>query len=565
MREINVDLKNPLPVYECGNCGEANAAKLTVDISGISDEAQFYVAVFKNGYSEVICSEQYAAEDSESSIEITLWQQLTKTQKEIMVIEAYAADESGNLVLLRKSPVINLKFDGSISSDDAIAFDKGLHGLYKELFNKTNALNDGLDTLENQITVVNTAAANADNAAQTALNAADQANNTAQTLLQAKNDGVFNGAKGDKGDKGETGAQGPKGDKGDKGDKGEPGPQGEQGPQGDTGPQGPKGDKGDPGETGAQGPPGADGASPFTVITPGTNASDALAVTVPGLYAFSKSGWISIGLSMTQVMSTETGDVTVSEPLYVRSPGLMYLGFVNRADGMNVDLYGYAAVFNDDVQRYTWSLTDPAKSTRNKLSETSYVFTDDEGYENTVTLKALWNLFENSIVPMISEVSGRVSEINNWRKIADITITEEVAQVEITQDMQGNPFSVENLVMLIRGVGSAANTSGAKEVQLCTTPGSDAFTGFPYQKVFQPAGKSFSTNIQFKTLTDSEAAFMYNGIEENTPRPNSSGGAVQGAGISYSINNKKISYIKIKCGVAGYVLSAGSRVEIWGW
>lgn len=54
MREINVDLKNPLPVYECGNCGEANAAKLTVDISGISDEAQFYVAVFKNGYSEVI-------------------------------------------------------------------------------------------------------------------------------------------------------------------------------------------------------------------------------------------------------------------------------------------------------------------------------------------------------------------------------------------------------------------------------------------------------------------------------------------------------------------------------
>lgn len=278
MREINVDLKNPLPVYECGNCGEANAAKLTVDISGISDEAQFYVAVFKNGYSEVICSEQYAAEDSESSIEITLWQQLTKTQKEIMVIEAYAADESGNLVLLRKSPVINLKFDGSISSDDAIAFDKGLHGLYKELFNKTNALNDGLDTLENQITVVNTAAANADNAAQTALNAADQANNTAQTLLQAKNDGVFNGAKGDKGDKGETGAQGPKGDKGDKGDKGEPGPQGEQGPQGDTGPQGPKGDKGDPGETGA---PGKDGtAATVTVGTVTTGEPDTPASVV---------------------------------------------------------------------------------------------------------------------------------------------------------------------------------------------------------------------------------------------------------------------------------------------
>ena len=63
-------------------------------------------------------------------------------------------------------------------------------------------------------------AANPDKAAQAALNAADHTNNTAEAIHQAKNDGAFNGAKGDKGDKGETDALGPKGDRDDPGETG---------------------------------------------------------------------------------------------------------------------------------------------------------------------------------------------------------------------------------------------------------------------------------------------------------------------------------------------------------
>uniref|UniRef100_UPI0040297104 collagen-like triple helix repeat-containing protein n=1 Tax=Eubacterium sp. TaxID=142586 RepID=UPI0040297104 len=247
MRVINIDLASLLPVYECGNCGEANAAKISVDVSSIIENVNFFVFVLKNAYSELFCSERIEAPKDKDSIEITLNQQLTKTPNEIMVIEAYSVDENNEIDLLRKSSVINLLFNSSISSDKAIEFDKELFGLYKELFDKTNELNSGLDILNEQITVVNAASEKADESAETALTAADNANNVAASLIEAKNNGEFNGAPGEKGEKGDTGATGAQGPQGEKGDTGATGPQGEQGPQGpegDTGPQGPAGENG---------------------------------------------------------------------------------------------------------------------------------------------------------------------------------------------------------------------------------------------------------------------------------------------------------------------------------
>ena len=210
MREITIDLATPLPVYDCGNCGEANAARLKVDISSIKSEADFYVAVFKNALSETYCSEKYIPGSDEEYITVPLTQELTKTPKESFIIESYATDENNELVLLRKSPVISLNFEGSISSDDAIAFDKEINGLYKELFDKTNELTNGLNTLNTQITVVN-------QATDTALAAAQTAADVANTVLEAKNNGEFIGSQGEKGDKG---------DKGDTGTQGEPGKDG---------------------------------------------------------------------------------------------------------------------------------------------------------------------------------------------------------------------------------------------------------------------------------------------------------------------------------------------------
>ena len=285
MREITIDLATPLPVYDCGNCGEANAAQLKVDISSIKSEADFYVAVFKNALSETYCSEKYTPGSDEEYITVPLTQELTKTAKESFIIEAYATDENNELVLLRKSPVISLNFEGSISSDDAIAFDKEINGLYKELFDKTNELTNGLNTLNTQITVVS-------QATDTALAAAQTAADVANAVLEAKNNGEFIGAQGEKGDKGDKGDTGSTGATGPQGEKGDTGPQGEPGADGaaatvtvgsvTTGepdtpasvtnsgtqnaavldfviPKGVKGDKGDKGDTGAQGIQGEKG------------------------------------------------------------------------------------------------------------------------------------------------------------------------------------------------------------------------------------------------------------------------------------------------------------------
>ena len=318
MRVINIDLANLLPLYECGNCGEANAAKITVDISSISENADFFVFVFKNAYSEMFCSEKFKASKEKNDIEITLNQQLTKTPNEIMVIEAYSVDENNEIDLLRKSSVINLIFDSSISSDKAIEFDKELFGLYKELFDKTNELNSGLDILNKQITVVNAASEKADESAETALTAADNANNVAASLIEAKNNGEFigpqgpQGPQGEKGDKGDTGVQGMQGEKGDSGAIGPQGPQGEQGPQG------PKGD------TGPQGPAGQDGKAATITVGSVTTAQPGTSATV------SNSGTPNAAVLDFVIPQGEKGD----SALQIRTP-LSLAKYINAGNALN--------------------------------------------------------------------------------------------------------------------------------------------------------------------------------------------------------------------------------------
>lgn len=257
MREIEIDLLNLQPQYECGNVGEANATTLKINISSIKDNATHFIVVLKNSFSEIFCSEKIEMTSvTDSKIELPLWQSLTKTGKEILVVEAYKVNEEDNIEFLRKSPVVNLHFESSVSSDDALNFEKEIYGLFKELY-----------ILEKDITK---SIADAQTATQSAVD-------TTNNIIELKNSGAFNGPQGEQGIKGDKGDQGPKGDKGDTGEQGEqgiqgiPGPQGikgekgetgEQGPIGLMGPQGiqgPKGDKGDTGATGPQGPQGIQG------------------------------------------------------------------------------------------------------------------------------------------------------------------------------------------------------------------------------------------------------------------------------------------------------------------
>lgn len=341
MREITIDLATPLPVYDCGNCGEANAARLKVDISSIKSEADFYVAVFKNALSETYCSEKYTPGSDEEYITVPLTQELTKTAKESFIIEAYATDENNELVLLRKSPVISLNFEGSISSDDAIAFDKEINGLYKELFDKTNELTNGLNTLNTQITVVN-------QATDTALAAAQTAADVANTVLEAKNNGEFIGSQGEKGDKG---------DKGDTGTQGEPGKDGAAATvtvgtvtTGDPDTPAsvtnsgtpnaavldfviPKGEKGDPGN------------SSITEIEPGASQTQPYVLnSISGIYRCKKQGWVQVLPS-----NVVTESVEYQQPFFVGSNALILLG--STADAGNPGAGGTFITVLDDSFR----------------------------------------------------------------------------------------------------------------------------------------------------------------------------------------------------------------------
>lgn len=202
MREININLSNLEEQYDCGHCGEAKASELKIDISNMA-EADFYVVVFKNSFSQTYCTERFYAEDiKENVIHIALWQDLTKTDKERAVVEAYI-EENGKLKMLEKSPVIHLHFDGSISSDKALS-EKEPEGLYLSLLKLEGNLKNDMDVLDMIISA-------ADDSVRNANTAADNAKKITDEITDKLNNGELKGEKGDTGAIGPPGATGPPG------------------------------------------------------------------------------------------------------------------------------------------------------------------------------------------------------------------------------------------------------------------------------------------------------------------------------------------------------------------
>ena len=441
-----------------------------------------------------------------------------------------------------------------------------------------------------------------------------------------KGDPGEQGPQGGKGDPGAQGPQGEKGDPGEQGPQGEKGDTGEQGPQGekgDTGEQGPAGNDGEaatitvgsvttaqPGTSAAVSnsgtpnaavldfviPQGEKGDGAFTSIKPGTEKEPYI-IQKYGYYCTTGVGWVQIGTNQQDI--SETLSIEFYKPFYCATNTIILFGFSNKysdesraftyivtiGDDINISIYptsgGSKEAFNYSLNEIFQNflafvnlfrpIIDEGQNALNKIvvvdsyDSSHGVFTFSvRDADSELSDESTFPVQNKAVKKALAAIESEIPVLNKWQLLTKITTTEDIAQVEITQDMQGNPFSVENIVILIRGVGSAANTSGSKEFQLYTVSGSDTFTSAPYQKIFQPQGSSFSSLIRLSTLTDSEAVYTYNGAPENTPRPNSNSGSVQGAGISYSVGGKFISYIKIKCGVEGYLLGAGTSVEIWG-
>lgn len=175
MREINIDLSNLDEQYDCGNCGEVKASKLNIDISKMA-KADFYVVVFRNSLAQTYCTDRFYEDDiNDGILSVELWQDLTRTKSERAVVEAYT-EENDELKMLEKSAVINLHFDGSISSDDALNEEEP-EGLYLSLLKLEKNLKE----------------------------AAENAENISNTLTEKLNAGEFNGPQGAQGPQGPPG------------------------------------------------------------------------------------------------------------------------------------------------------------------------------------------------------------------------------------------------------------------------------------------------------------------------------------------------------------------------
>ena len=284
-----------------------------------------------------------------------------------------------------------------------------------------------------------------------------------------------------------------------------------------------------------------------------------------GYYCTTGVGWVQVGAQGQE--ASVISELDFYKPFYCATSTLIIFGMSNEYNDVN-RAFTYIISIGDDIkvsvspvsggdkEPYSYSfdeviqsfiafvnifrpIIDKGQSALNKIVVVDS-FDSSHGVFTFSVRDADSELSDESTFPVQNQavkkalvaLENKMPVLNKWQLLTKITTTEDIAQVEITQDMQGNPFSVENIVILIRGVGSAANTSGSKEFQLYTVSGSDTFTSAPYQKIFQPQGSSFSSLIRLSTLTDSEAVYTYNGAPENTPRPNSNSGSVQGAGIS---------------------------------
>lgn len=459
-----------------------------------------------------------------------------------------------------------------------------------------------------------------------AVSAAESAHSLAAQLKSDADSGKFKGEKGDKGDPGEQGPQGEKGDTGAQGPQGEKGDTGEQGPQGekgDTGEQGPAGNDGEaatitvgsvttaqPGTSAAVSnsgtpnaavldfviPQGEKGDGAFTNIKPGTE-DEPYIIQKYGYYCTTGVGWVQIGTNQQDI--SETLSIEFYKPFYCATNTIILFGFSNKYSDVS-QAFTYIVTIGDDINISIYPASGSSKKTfnyslneifqnflafvnlfrpiinegQNALNKIVVVDSYDISHgvftfsvrdaDSELSDESTFPVQNKAVKKALAAIESEMPVLNNWQTLADITTDEDISEIEITQDAQGNPFSVENILILVRGKGSVANNS-AEECRLCVNSESEEYISLPHQQIFQPEGGSFSSIIRFTALTEKDAFYSYSGVPQDTLNPDSSlSSAVRGEGISHFAGGKKMNCIKIAANAEGYVLGAGSAVQVWG-
>ena len=447
-----------------------------------------------------------------------------------------------------------------------------------------------------------------------AVSAAESAQSLAAQLKSDADSGKF---KGEKGEKGDTGAQGPQGEKGD---TGEQGPQGE---KGDTGEQGPAGNDGEaatitvgsvttaqPGTSAAVSnsgtpnaavldfviPQGEKGDGAFTSIKPGTEKEPYI-IQKYGYYCTTGVGWVQVGAQGQE--ASVISELDFYKPFYCATNTLIIFGMSNEYNDVN-RAFTYIISIGDDIkvsvspvsggdkEPYSYSFDEVVLNLmafvnsfrpiinegQNALNKIVVVDSFDSSHrvftfsvrdaDSELSDESTFPVQNKAVKKALAAIESEMPVLNNWQTIADITTDEDISEIEITQDAQGNPFSVENILILVRGKGSAANNS-AEECRLCVNSESEEYISLPHQQIFQPEGGSFSSIIRLTALTEKDAFYSYSGVPQDTLNTDSSlSSAVRGEGISHFAGGKKMNCIKIAANAEGYVLGAGSAVQVWG-
>ena len=459
-----------------------------------------------------------------------------------------------------------------------------------------------------------------------AVSAAESAQSLAAQLKSDADSGKFKGEKGDKGDPGEQGPQGEKGDpgaQGPQGEKGDTGAQGPQGEKGDTGEQGPAGNDGEaatitvgsvttaqPGTSAAVSnsgtpnaavldfviPQGEKGDGAFTSIKPGTE-DEPYIIQNYGYYCTTGVGWVQVGAQGQE--ASVISELDFYKSFYCATNTLIIFGMSNKYNDVN-RAFAYIISIGDDIkvsvspvsggdkEPYSYSFDEVIQSFiafvnifqpiidegQNALNKIAVVDSYDSSHgvftfsvrdaDSELSDESTFPVQNKAVKKALAAIESEMPVLNNWQTIADITTDEDISEIEITQDAQGNPFSVENILILVRGKGSAANNS-AEECRLCVNSESEEYISLPHQQIFQPEGGSFSSIIRLTALTEKDAFYSYSGVPRDTLNPDSSlSSAVRGEGISHSAGGKKMNCIKIAADADGYVLGAGSAVQVWG-
>lgn len=227
------------------------------------------------------------------------------------------------------------------------------------------------------------------------------------------------GEKGDKGAKGDTGSTGPKGAKGDKGDRGAPFTYADftaaqlaalTGPKGDTGPQGEKGDKGD-----------------GYILTDEDKGE--IAARVSG-------DFVSYSEDVSEILTAEQKETARKN-----------IGAVDAS--LVVDnLVDDNKILKDNIPNGT--------ATFNFLKEHGVATGIVQSLSETHKARARENIDAVSKNELDEAVSNIVKGNEKWQTIADITLDEASTAVDITQDTNGQAFSLNKVKIIV----DTDNTTG---------------------------------------------------------------------------------------------------------